>query len=80
MSRLVTLDSDIMLTKEPDGYQFGKQVGAQATSADDDIKLISLAPVAPVPKTGDAIEPIPDKDMLQRGISPKEIIRNKTSE
>ena len=30
MSRLVTLDPDIMLTKEPDGYQFGKRVGAQS--------------------------------------------------
>ena len=29
MSRLVTLDPDKVLTKEPDGYQFGKQVGAQ---------------------------------------------------
>ena len=50
MSRLVTLDLDIMLTKEPDGYKFGKQVGAQAIPANEDIKLISLAPVAPVPK------------------------------
>ena len=80
MSRLVTLDPDIMLTKEPDGYQFGKQVGAQATSADDDIKLISLVPVAPVPKTGEAIEPIPDKDMLQWGISPEEIIQRQVND
>ena len=72
MSRLVTLDPDIMLTKEPDGYQFGKPLGTQATSADNDIKLISLVPVAPVPKTGDTIEPIPDKDVLQWGI-PKDL-------
>ena len=65
MSRLVTLDPDIMLTKEPDGYQFGKQIGSQATPANEDIQLISLAPVAPVPKTGDPVDPIPDKDILQ---------------
>ena len=63
ISRLVTLDPDIMLTKEPDGYQFGKQVGAQAISANEKIKLISLVPVAPVPKTGDPVDPIPDKDV-----------------
>ena len=72
MSRLVTLNPDIMLTKEPNGYQFGKQIGSQATPANEDIQLISLAPVAPVPKTGD---PIPDKDILQWGISPEEIIQ-----
>ena len=27
MSRLVTLDPDIILVKEPEGYQFGKQIG-----------------------------------------------------
>ena len=27
MSRLVTLDPDIKLVKEPEGYQFGKQIG-----------------------------------------------------
>ena len=80
MSRLVTLNPDIMLTKEPDGHQFGKQVGAQATSADDDIKLIKLAPVASVPKTGDAIELILDKDVLQWGISPEEIIQRQVND
>ena len=80
MSRLVTLDPDIMLTKELDGYQFGKRVGAWAPSAEEDIKLISLVPVAPVPKTGDAMEPIPDKDMLQWGISPEEIIQRQIND
>ena len=80
MSRLVSLDPDIMLTKEPDRYQFGKQIGAQATLADNDIKLISLVPVAPVPKTGDAIEPILDKDVLQWGISPEEIIQRQIND
>ena len=80
MSRLVTLDPDIKLTKEPDGYQFGKQVGSQTIQPDEDIKLISLAPVAPVPKTGDLIDPIPEKDILQWGISPEEIIQRQMSD
>ena len=29
MSRLVILDPDIKLAKEPEGYQFGKQVGSE---------------------------------------------------
>ena len=65
MSRLVTLDPDIKLTKEPDGYQFGKQIGSQTTQPHEDIKLVNLAPVAPVPKTGDPMDPILDKDILQ---------------
>ena len=80
MSRLVTLDPDIKLTKEPDGYQFGKQIGSQTIQPDEDIKLISLAPVAPVPKTGNLIDPIPEKDILQWGISPEEIIQRQMSD
>ena len=80
MSRLVTLDPDIMLAKEPDGYQFGKQIGSQATQPDEDVKLISLAPVAPVPKTGDPVDPIPDKDILQWAISPEEIIQRQMND
>ena len=64
MSRLVTLDPYIKLTKEPDGYQFGKQIGSQTLQPDENIKLISLALVAPVPKTGDPMDHIPDKDIL----------------
>ena len=75
MSRLVTLDPDIMLTKEPDGYQFGKQIGVQTTQPDEGVKLISLVPVAPVPKTGYPQDPIQDKDILQWGISPEEIVQ-----
>ena len=80
MSRLVTLDPDIMLAKEPDGYQFGNQIGSQATQPDEDIKLISLAPVAPVPKTGYLVDPIPDKDILQWGSSPEEIIQRQMND
>ena len=71
MSRLVTLDPDIVLTKEPEGYQFGKQVGPEDETTSNEVKLISLAPVAPASKTGNPTEPIPDKDTLNWGISPR---------
>ena len=45
MSRLVTLDPDITLVKEPEGYQFGKQIGSDDNVAEAEVKLISLAPV-----------------------------------
>ena len=68
MSRLVTLDPDIMLTKEPEVYQFGKQVEINDDIGDKDIKLVSLAPVVPVLKAGEPVDPIPNKDMYT-GIS-----------
>ena len=39
-----------------------------------------MAPVASVPKTGDEIEPILDKDVLQWGISPEEIIQRQVND
>ena len=79
MSRLVTLDPDITLVKEPEGYQFGKQIGPNDDMTEIEVKLISLAPVAPVSKPGKPVDPIPDKDILQWGVSPEEIIqRQKT--
>ena len=79
MSRLVTLDPDITLVKEPEGYQFGKQIGPNDDMTETEVKLISLAPVAPVSKPGKPVDPIPDKDILQWGVSPEEIIqRQKT--
>ena len=79
MSRLVTLDPDITLVKEPEGYQFEKQIGPNDDMTGTEVKLISLAPVAPVSKLGKPVEPIPDKDILQWGVSPEEIIqRQKT--
>ena len=75
MSRLVTLDPDIILVKEPEGYQFGKQIGLNDDVTETEVKLISLAPVAPVSKSGRPVDPIPDKDILQWGISPEEIIQ-----
>ena len=43
MSRLVTLDPDIMLVKEPEGYQFGKQIEPHKEDEVQDVALISLA-------------------------------------
>ena len=74
MSRLVILDPHIVLVKEPEGYQFGKQVEHSKETSEKEIKLISLAPMAPVPKLKDPIDPIPDKDVLCWGINPEEII------
>ena len=42
MSRLVILDPDIVLVKEPEGYQFGKQGGHSKGSDEKDIKLINM--------------------------------------
>ena len=80
MSRLVTLDPDIVLVKEPEGYQFGKQVGPSEGEGMQDVKLISLAPVAPAPKPKDPAYPIPDKDVLHWGISPEEIIERQVKD
>ena len=74
MSRLVTLDPDIMLVKEPEGYQFGKQIEPLKGNNIQDVALISLAPMVSVPKPTDPTNPIPDKDILHWGISPEEII------
>ena len=74
MSRLVTLDPDIMLVKEPEGYQFGKQIEPLKGNNIQDVALISLAPMVSVPKSTDPTNPIPDKDILHWGISPEEII------
>ena len=74
MSRLVTLVPDITLVKEPEGYQFGKQIEQHKGAGASDVTLISLAPVAPVPKPKDPVDPIPEKDVLHWGINPEEII------
>ena len=80
MSRLVTLDPDITLVKEPEGYRFGKQVGSFDNMTEAEVKLISLAPVASVPKTRNPLDPIPDKDILQWGISPEDIIQKQKTD
>ena len=44
------------------------------------MKLISLAPVTPVSKSRKPVDPIPDKDILQWGISPEEIIQRQKAD
>ena len=80
MSRLVTLDPDIILVKEPEGYQFGKPIGLNDDVTETEVKLISLAPVTPVSKSGRPMNPISDKDILQWGISPEEIIQRQKAD
>ena len=80
MSRLVTLDPDITLVKEPEGYQFGKQIGPYDDVIEAEVKLISLAPVVPASKPGKPMDPIPDKDILQWGISQEEIIQRQKAD
>ena len=80
MSRLVTLDPDITLVKEPEGYQFGKQIGLNDDVTEVEVKLISLAPVVPASKPGKLMDPIPDKDIVQWGISPEEIIQRQKAD
>ena len=75
MSRLVTLDPDITLVKETEGYQFGTQIEPNDNVTEAEVKLISLPPVDPASKPGKPVDPIPDKDILQWGISPEEIIQ-----
>ena len=80
MSRLVTLDPDITLIKEPEGYQFGKQIRSDDNATDAEVKLVSLAPVASASKTGNPMDPIPDKNTLYWGISPEEIIQRQKAD
>ena len=80
MSRLVTLDPDIVSAKEPEGYQFVKQVGSDDSIDNKDIKLVSLAPVTLAPKTGNPVDPIPDRDVLYWGISSEEMIQRQAKD
>ena len=76
----ITLDPDITLIKEPEGYQFGKQVGSDDNVTDVKVILVSLAPVASASNTGNPMDPIPDKDTLHWGISPEEIIQRQKAD
>ena len=80
MSRLVTLDPGIKLIKEPDGYQFGKQVKSENINDEGEIKLLSLVPMIPTPKMDKTVDPIPDKDIMNWGISPEEIIQRQAQD
>ena len=67
MSRLVTLDPDIKLVKEPEGYQFGKQIGLNDDVTEVEVKLISLAPVVPCLKAWKICGPHPRQRQLAVG-------------
>ena len=77
---MLPLIPDIVLVKEPEGYQFGKQIGLNDDITEEEVKLISLAPVVPASKPGKPMDPIPDKDILQWGISPEEIIQRQRAD
>ena len=47
---------------------------------DKDMKLVSLAPVIPVLKVGEPVDPIPNKDILHWGISHQEIIQRQNQD
>ena len=80
MRRLVTLDPDITLIKEPEGYQFGKQVKPDNGIIDAEVKLVSLAPVISATKTGSPMDPVQEKDTLHSGISLEEIIQRQKAD
>ena len=67
MSRLVTLDPDITLIKEPEGYQFGKQIGTNDNMTETEEKLVSLAPVAPASKPWETYRPHPGQGHIAVG-------------
>ena len=50
MSRLVTLDPDISSAREPEGYQFGKQVGTDNNVTEPEVNLISSSTSSPSSK------------------------------
>ena len=68
-----------MLRNQKD-IKFGKQIGLNDDVVETEVRLISLAPVAPVSKSGKPVDPIPDKDILQWGISPEEIIQRQKAD
>ena len=73
MSRLVTLDPDITLIKEPEGYQFGKQIRSDDNVIDAEVKLVSLAPVASASKNWESYGSYP----RQRHVTLGELVQKK---
>ena len=57
-----------------------KQVKPGDDATDAEVKLVSLAPVASATKTGNPMDPVPDKDMLHWRISPEEIIQRQKAD
>ena len=72
MSRLVKLNPDIQLEKEPNGYQFGKPPPEEVSSNDLEPKLIYIAPVSPEHDSHN--DPIPLRGQIQWGISLEDLL------
>ena len=72
MSRLVKLDPDIQLEREPNGYQFGKPPLEEESSGNPDLKLIYIAPTSP--EHDPHKDPIPLRGQIQWGISLEDLL------
>ena len=72
MSRLVKLNPDIQLEKEPNGYQFGKPPPEEVSSNDFEPKLTYIAPVSP--DYDPHKDPIPLRGQIQWGISLEDLL------
>ena len=72
MSRLVKLDPDIELEKEPNGYQFGKPPPEEKSSGNQEVKLIYIAPTSP--EHDPHQDPIPLRGQIQWGISSEDLL------
>ena len=59
MSRLVTLDPDITLVKEPEGYQFGKQIEPSDDMTETEVKLNQFSTSGPCLKAWQICGPHP---------------------
>ena len=74
MSRLVKLDPDIQLEREPNGYQFGKPPPAEGALVDEDVKLIYIAATSPAYDSQQGKDPIPSKEQMQWGVSFEDLL------
>ena len=72
MSRLVKLNPDIQLEKEPNGYQFVKPPPEEVSSRDSELKLIYIAPTSL--EHDPHKDPIPLKGQIQWGISLEDLL------
>ena len=61
-------------------WGWGNDGGGEPLITEIQVKMISLAPVVLASKTGNPLDPIPEKDVLHWGISPEEIIQRQTQE
>ena len=73
MSRLVKLNPDIQLEKEPNGYQFGKPTPEDVPPKDTELKLIYIAPTSP--EHDPHKDPIPLRGQIQWGISLEDLLK-----